>query len=329
VYFCTGMPQGSIKHKNRSTGIASIAGKMASAFGLGSLLWKSSNQAFSDTLAHKATSAFALGQAYPGVCQTAPNRAPYFYEEDNWADDMELAAVLMHRLQKASTTPLIQQNTFLPFSSQMKELDKVTPWMYTDTARHYQWYPFVNVGHYELALESPDDKDRCMAYYRQGIESVQNRAARNAFNRGIPFIWCSNNLTVSFAIQCKWYRKITGDKRFEELEQACVDWLLGCNPWGTSFIYGFPKGADTPVDPHSAFTHLAHLPLDGGLVDGPVKGTIYKRLIGIKLYEEDEYAPFQSDLAVYHDDYGDYSTNEPTMDGVASLIYLMAALGEE
>jgi endoglucanase len=28
---------------------------------------------------------------------------------------------------------------------------------------------------------------------------------------------------------------------------------------------------------------------------------------------------------VYHDDYGDYSTNEPTMDGTASLIYLLAA----
>jgi peptidoglycan/xylan/chitin deacetylase (PgdA/CDA1 family) len=32
---------------------------------------------------------------------------------------------------------------------------------------------------------------------------------------------------------------------------------------------------------------------------------------------------------VYHDDYGDYSTNEPTMDGTASLIYLLAAKDAE
>ena len=38
---------------------------------------------------------------------------------------------------------------------------------------------------------------------------------------------------------------------------------------------------------------------------------------------------FQSDLAVYHDDYGDYSTNEPTMDGTASLVYLLAAKENE
>ena len=54
-------------------------------------------------------------------------------------------------------------------------------------------------------------------------------------------------------------------------------------------------------------------------------GNIYKSLIGIQLKDPDEYAEFQSNLAVYHDDYGDYSTNEPTMDGTASLIYLLAA----
>jgi hypothetical protein len=43
------------------------------------------------------------------------------------------------------------------------------------------------------------------------------------------------------------------------------------------------------------------------------------------LHEPDEYAAFQSDLVVYHDDVGDYSSNEPTMDGTASLIYLLAA----
>ncbi|HEU0064796.1 MAG TPA: glycoside hydrolase, partial [Flavisolibacter sp.] len=61
------------------------------------------------------------------------------------------------------------------------------------------------------------------------------------------------------------------------------------------------------------------------LVDGPVYGSMFNSLKGITLYNADTYAPFQSTLAVYHDDYGDYSTNEPTMDGTASLIYLLAA----
>jgi hypothetical protein len=89
-------------------------------------------------------------------------------------------------------------------------------------------------------------------------------------------------------------------------------------------VYGLPAHGDTPVDPHSSFTILNKYPIDGGLVDGP----IYRRindLMKLNLRKEDEYAQFQSDLVVYHDDYGDFSTNEPTMDGTASLIYLLAA----
>jgi len=204
--------------------------------------------------------------------------------------------------------------------------EPTTPWLGADTAKHYQWYPFINIGHYELAkILGKKKRDTIVEFYKRGIELVWNKAKQNAFYRGIPFIWCSNNLTTSFAIQCYWYKQLTGDKAFDELEQANFDWLFGCNPWGTSMVYGLPSWGDTPVDPHSAFTHLKNYPIDGGLVDGPVYTSIYKNLIGITLYQPDEYEEFQSGLAVYHDDYGDYSTNEPTMDGTASLIYLLAA----
>ena len=83
-------------------------------------------------------------------------------------------------------------------------------------------------------------------------------------------------------------------------------------------------GVIPPVDPHSSLTVLHNFPLDGGLVDGPVSGYIFKNLLGLELKDEDEYKEFQSMLAVYHDDHGDYSTNEPTMDGTASLVYLLA-----
>jgi peptidoglycan/xylan/chitin deacetylase (PgdA/CDA1 family) len=168
------------------------------------------------------------------------------------------------------------------------------------------------------------------ALSKASLNKVLTKAGKNAFNRGVPFIWCSNNLTASLAIACGWYGQtaehtISGMNELAFLEQANFDWLFGCNPWGTSMVYGLPANGDTPVDPHSAFTHIKNYPIDGGLIDGPVYTSIYKNLIGIQLMHPDEYSPFQSDLAVYHDDYGDYSTNEPTMDGTASLIYLLAS----
>ncbi|MGE5411778.1 MAG: hypothetical protein ACM3MI_12530, partial [Clostridiales bacterium] len=52
----------------------------------------------------------------------------------------------------------------------------------------------------------------------------------------------------------------------------------------------------------------------------------FKYLEGLKIVNGDEYEKFQSDFAVYHDDYGDYSTNEPTMDGTASLSFYLSAM---
>ncbi len=318
VYFCTGRPQGSLKNKNRSTGLASTAGKMAGAFCLGHLVFDSLDRDYSGLLYQKAESSFALGIGSPGVCQTAPYGAPYFYEEDNWMDDMELAAALLYQAGG--------KKSVLKRATGYAKKEPLTPWMGADTARHYQWYPFINTGHYELARQlRGKQRELLMGYYKQGLEKVWQKARQNAFYRGIPFIWCSNNLTVSFAIQCYWYRKLSGDNEYIELEQACFDWLFGCNPWGTGFVYGLPGWGDTPTDPHSAFTHIRKDPIDGGMVDGPVYGSIYKNLRGITLYNPDPYIAFQSDVAVYHDDYGDYSTNEPTMDGTATLIYLLAS----
>ena len=322
VYFIDGRPQQRGKFMNNTTGTSSTAAKFVSAFGLGYQLLKEKNLQYADLLKEKASTAYQYAYIKPGVTQTVSVKSPYIYAEDNWVDDMELAEASMFHLNK---NPEHLQKA-LDFARQ----EKITPWMERDTANHYQYYPFINLGHFELAKSAdPKVKKEALKYYKQGIEAVHSRAKENMFLRGVPFIWCSNNLTTSFAIQCLWYRETSGDKQFEELEQANLDWLFGVNPWGTSMVFGLPSHGDTPTDPHSAFTYLHNYPIDGGLVDGPVYSTIYSNLIGIQLYKPDGYAPFQSELAVYHDDFGDYSTNEPTMDGTASLIYLLSAKENE
>ncbi len=319
IYFINGEPQQRGKFMNNTTGTSSTAAKFTSAFVLGSRLFKMNNETYSELLESKAITALRYAEKKPGVTQTVSVRSPYIYAEDNWADDMELAFALNKK-----------NNSFIDSALHYARQEPITPWLGTDTAKHYQWYPFINLGHYELAKQLKGKRrDTIVDYYKEGIQRVWNKAKQNAFYRGVPFIWCSNNLTTSFAIQCYWYRQLSHDKSFAALEQANLDWLFGCNPWGTSMVYGLPSSGDTPTDPHSAFTHLKNYPIDGGLVDGPVFGSIYNNLLGITLYAPDEYAPFQSDLAVYHDDYGDYSTNEPTMDGTASLIYLLAAASSE
>jgi len=103
--------------------------------------------------------------------------------------------------------------------------------------------------------------------------------------------------------------------------------LFGVNPWGVSMVIGYPGDGTSARDPHSVHaSRLGVSVLLGGLLDGPVYRSIYGNLKGIRLVNDDEYAPFNTGFIVYHDDLGDYSTNEPIMDGTASLVYLLSAL---
>lgn len=318
VYPCTGRPQGLFQHKNRADGFASTAGKYASAFALAAQIF-SRDAEFARTLRARAVAAYSLGRKYPGACQTAPGVAPYFYEEDNWVDDMELAA--------AELFALTRDTTYLRQALEYANQEPVTPWMGRDTARHYQWFPWHNNGHYALWRNAPERENTLMArYYRQGLEAVIARAD-NGFRVGIPFIWCSANLMTSFATQAMLYRRMTGDTRFREYEQAAIDWLFGANPWGTSMMINYPSGGVWARDPHSSHAdRLGVHVITGGLLDGPVYRSIYQNLRGIALHDPDEFARFNTGFIVYHDDIGDYSTNEPIMDGTASVAYLLSGL---
>lgn len=319
VYFVTGKHQGICRYKNRTTGVSSTAGKFASAFALGYDLLKDFYPEFCDDLLKKAIDAYAFGKTDLGVCQTASCRSPYFYEEDNYVDDLELAAIQLFNS--------LNDSAYFKEAVEWGRVEPFTPWMGADTARHYQWYPFMNLGHYYLSAYYDNKVSTLFInYYRKGIENIYQRGKDNPFLIGIPFIWCSNNLVAAILTQLRLYHELTNDSNYLEMEAALRDWLFGCNPWGTSMIIGLPEDGDYPEDPHSAFTAIYGYRIDGGLVDGPVYSTIYNNLIGITLYNDDEYSECQPGHIVYHDDYGDYSTNEPTMDGTASLSFYLSAM---
>ena len=316
VWFCSGEPQqrGKRGDKNKTTGVASTAGKFASDFAFGAEILKPFYPEFAEKIGAKAQAAYDAGVAKPGVCQTASVVSPYIYEEDNWVDDMELAAYEMFRRtgDKKYRTEAIEYARREP----------VTPWMGADSARHYQWYPFMNMGHYRIARNFGGKVSaEFIRNIRSGIQRVYERGKDHPFMFGIPGIWCSNNLTSAMLTQCILYRELTGDTTYQEMEGSLRDWLLGCNPWGVSMIVEFPKGGIFPTQPHSFIINYKMGNTTGGLVDGPVYATIFGSLLGIRTDGGINYEEFQPGDLVYHDSTHDYSTNEPTMDGTASLTF--------
>ena len=317
VYFIDGKPQQRGKFMNATMGAASTVGKFASDFALGSIILKPFYPAFAEKIGKKAADAYQLGKDKPGACQTVSVVSPYIYEEDNWTDDMELGAMELFR----QTGDVRYLNEALEYGRR----EPITPWMGADSARHYQWYPFMNMGHYQLAYNgNAAVRKEFIRNLRTGLERVRERATGDPFYYGVPAIWCSNNLTVALLTQCILYRELSGDNSYEEMESSLLSWLLGCNPWGTSMICELPKNGRFPQYPHSCLTYEGHGTTTGGLVDGPVYSTIFRGLRGVNIggtHASNNYLDLQPEHMVFHDNMHDYSTNEPTMDGTASLTF--------
>ena len=165
VYFITGEPQQRGKFMNNTTGTSSTAAKFASAFALGAEIFKKSNRDYGGILMNKAVSAFDFAGKKPGATQTVSVRSPYIYAEDNWVDDMELACVQYYNSLFSDYPGCNVLICFCKPAFRYAQREPVTPWLGADTAKHYQWYPFINLGHYELAkslLKYKDhEKDLC------------------------------------------------------------------------------------------------------------------------------------------------------------------------
>ena len=327
VYFADGKPQGLGQFKSKSTGVANVAGRSAAAMAMAYRVWKNDvkDLNYAARCLKAAEELYSMGKRQEGYQQGNSFGAPYRYNEDTWADDMEWAAA---ELYKATAKP-----SYLADAKRYAEIAGATSWMeFEDSSmgpemsRHYERYPFTNVGHYSLyTVADPKTRAELAGYYRSGIEKIVARAKTNSYGVGVPFLWCSNNLVVAFITQVMLYEKMTGDMRFHRSMLEHRDWLFGRNPWGTSMFEGIPTGGEFPENTHLPLVQILKKQIPGGMVDGPIAAETFKGLIGLRLNEPDEFAEFQTDKVVYHDDVGDYSTNEPTMDGTADAILLMAA----
>lgn len=322
AYFATGEPQGLREYKSQATGFANLAGRVAAAMAMASDIWKNDvdDPVFANRALESARSVYALGKANEGFQQGNSYGAPYRYTEDTWADDMQWGAAELYRVTG--------EELYLEDAKRYARMINTTSWMGRDTTDHYQFYPFMNVGHFALYdLVDEAFQDTLAGYYRDGIEKSIAMSRGNPFRVGFPFIWCSNSLAVNLITQIILYEKMTGDMQYHDFMIAQRDWMFGRNPWGTSMFTGIPRHGEYPEHVHTSVHVMTGRMIPGGLIDGPAYRTIYNAQIGLELTRPDKFAHLQNDFVVYHDDIGDYLTNEPIMDGTADAVYMMAFFG--
>ena len=91
--------------------------------------------------------------------------APYRYEETTWADDMEWGAAELFRATG--------DRRYLEEARRYAKLATDESWMGRKQTQHYQYYPFMNAGHFRLydLVDSPFKKVLA-GYYRAGDRAL-------------------------------------------------------------------------------------------------------------------------------------------------------------
>lgn len=136
--------------------------------------------------------------------------------------------------------------------------------------------------------------------------------------KGPDFVWGSNAVVLNGAMMLLQAYRLNGKRDYLDAAQSNLDFVLGRNPVGLSFVTGF--GARTPRHPH-------HRPSLGDKVVAPVPGFVVG---GPNPLQQDkaECPPYPSGLPAlsYLDHACSYASNEVAINWNAPLVYVLGAL---
>jgi endoglucanase len=129
------------------------------------------------------------------------------------------------------------------------------------------------------------------------------------------FVWGSNSMALNHSLLLIQAYRISNDTSYLNAAQSNLDYVLGRNATGYSFVTGY--GSYTPMDPHHRQSAADGVPepVPGFVVGGPHSG-------------QQDGCTYPSDLPAlsYLDDWCSYSTNEVAINWNAPLVYVAGAL---
>jgi hypothetical protein len=181
------------------------------------------------------------------------------------------------------------------------------------------WWSWGNINSYaDYRLAKIDSSYK--RYILNNLLYFSGYSKKNIFSEAVSDTWGTNSAILGVSLQSILWQDLTGDTAFSKLSSDQIDYILGKNPWGISFIYDI--GTQTAKNFHSQVAYFNHGRLTGAVAAGPIS----KKKIGQYNIEyantDDEYEAFQTENAFYRDDRMDYITNEPTITANATAVFV-------
>ncbi|MEG8176064.1 glycoside hydrolase family 9 protein, partial [Xanthomonas hortorum pv. gardneri] len=133
------------------------------------------------------------------------------------------------------------------------------------------------------------------------------------------FVWGSNAVVLNRAMMLMQGYRLTRQRPFLDAAQSQLDYILGRNPLGLSFVTGV--GQRTPM-------HIHHRPSEADGIDAPVPGWLAGGPQPGQQDAKDCKVAYPSKLPAlsYLDNACSYASNEVAINWNAPLVYVSAAI---
>ncbi len=318
-----------------------LAGRLAAAYGLCYQLYHTSDPSYANQCLIAGDQVFGLANTSPGSLLTV---SPHdYYPGDIWHGDMEWGAAEMAlALQEgAGSLPSgLSQTDPNYYITQSANWAKAS---ITDGPDTLNLYDPTDIGHFDLfkalgrtsatgfAVTQSDLKNNLNSQ----LSSAVSGASGDPFGKGF-----SSDDTVSknmgLAVTAHLYDTMANVSTYRAYELGRLDWALGMNAWGTSFVIG--AGSMFPNCPQHQIANLVGSltggsnVLKGAVVNGPNASSVFTSgnlgtVDGMKACPTDgvdRFSSYTGHSLRYIDDVRSWMSSEPaddyTMNGILAFI---------
>lgn len=186
------------------------------------------------------------------------------------------------------------------------------------------WQNVQNLAHYSLGLKAPKDSLGAKASSRIDSMASEIRKQIEASAYRVPlegFPWASNDVALQKAALLAWADRFKPGAAGSGIQES-VDYVLGKNAMGTSFVTG--TGERSAMNPHHRVLagDTVALPFPGFVVGGPNAD----RQDDIKHAPWGVEYPHTEPAKCWVDVSGSYASNEVAINWNAALVFTLAAL---
>ncbi len=319
-----------------------LAGREAAAFALCSQVFRASDPAYADRclLAGQTLYDDAATRWRGPLAGSVPTA---YYLEPQWRDDMELAAIelylaslLAHAVQIPHPNPYDYLKSASSWadgymSSRLAGEDSLNLYDVAPLAHYDLYRAMVATGHRTDLYTNASD---VLGDLHDQLRLAMKLARTGPLGLADP---ATPDDTVAhalgYAVEARLYDALTRSRAYEDFAQQQLSWVLGANPWGSSFVVGagslFPRCLAHQVANLSGSLSSRGPILTGAVVAGPTgAGDIgslgapdgYRRCSA----RSAAYASFDGHGFRYLDDVRSSSTSEPSDDFVSLSVMAFA-----